>query len=34
MRGHDTFGRNADLAISAVKMTLTVDAKDVHDKGN
>ena len=34
MRGHDTLGRNADLAISAVGMTLTVDAKDVHDKGN
>jgi hypothetical protein len=33
-RGHDTFGRNADLGTSAVKMTLTVDAKDVHDKRN
>ena len=27
-------GRLADLAINAVKVTVVVDAKDVHDKGN
>ena len=34
VRGFDMLGRAADLAISAVRMTVVVDAKDVHDKGN
>ena len=34
VRGFDMLGRAADLAINAVKMTVVVDAKDVHDKGN
>ena len=34
VRGFDMLGRAADVAINAVKMTVVVDAKDVHEKGN
>ena len=35
VRGHELLGRGAaDRAVSSVKMTVAVDAKDVHDKGN
>ena len=34
VRGFDMLGRLADLAINAVKMTVVVYAKDIHDEGN
>jgi len=32
--GFDMLGRKAETAMNAVPMTVAVDAKDVHDKGN
>eukprot|EP00435_Cladocopium_sp_Y103_P044136 s2398_g12.t1 len=34
VRGHDMYGKRADVAMDSVDMQVVVDAKDVHDKTN